>query len=151
MNQQSILFGLMTRMEDPADPTVSDAAPVTPTAAPVETAETTTPAGDAPAAQKPEVPWWSNPLILLVAVMVPMFWLLSRPQKKERQKRQNMYASIKVGDQVMTTAGIYGTVVEMDRDEKRPTVTIRIDEKTNSKMRVSLYGIMERIGGDGDV
>ncbi|MFD0361193.1 preprotein translocase subunit YajC [Nocardia sp. GCM10030253] len=51
--------------------------------------------------------------LLLLALFVPMF-LMSRRQKREAQKVAEMQDSLKVGDQVTTTSGLYGTVVDLD-------------------------------------
>ncbi|MEU6828238.1 preprotein translocase subunit YajC [Nocardia beijingensis] len=51
--------------------------------------------------------------LLLVALLVPMF-LGVRRQKREAEKVTQMQDSLKVGDQVVTTSGLYGTVVELD-------------------------------------
>ncbi len=161
LHQQAILFGLLSQDEaaTPAtDATTNATASATNTTSPAPatngeesattavTASDPTPAADE-AAQAPTP--WAN-LLIIGGAMVLFFWLMMiRPQKKEQQKRQLMFQSIKSGDQVMTTAGIYGTVVEVNRDGKRPTAVIRIDEKTNTKMRISLYGIMELFDGNG--
>lgn len=157
LHQQAILFGLLSQ-EGAATPAADTAASTTAPAtdatksvpAVTETAavaETDAEAAGDDAAQTPAP--WTN-LLIIGGAMVLFFWLMMiRPQKKEQQKRQLMFQSIKSGDQVMTTAGIYGTVVEVNRDGKRPTAVIRIDEKTNAKMRISLYGIMELFDGNG--
>ncbi|PPJ16828.1 preprotein translocase subunit YajC [Nocardia cyriacigeorgica] len=51
--------------------------------------------------------------LLLVALLVPMF-LGVRRQKREAEKVAAMQDALKVGDQVITTSGLYGTVVEAD-------------------------------------
>ncbi|ONM47830.1 preprotein translocase subunit YajC [Nocardia donostiensis] len=51
--------------------------------------------------------------LILVALLVPMF-LGVRRQKREAEKIATMQDSLKVGDQVITTSGLYGTVVEAD-------------------------------------
>ncbi|MBF6435859.1 preprotein translocase subunit YajC [Nocardia cyriacigeorgica] len=51
--------------------------------------------------------------LLLVALLVPMF-LGVRRQKREAEKVAAMQEGLKVGDQVITTSGLYGTVVEAD-------------------------------------
>ncbi|MEU2103903.1 preprotein translocase subunit YajC [Nocardia sp. NPDC019255] len=51
--------------------------------------------------------------LLLVALLVPMF-LGVRRQKREAEKVAQMQDSLKIGDQVVTTSGLYGTVVELD-------------------------------------
>ncbi|WP_040780168.1 preprotein translocase subunit YajC [Nocardia pneumoniae] len=51
--------------------------------------------------------------LLLVALLVPMF-LGVRRQKREAEKVASMQDNLKIGDQVVTTSGLYGTVVELD-------------------------------------
>ncbi|MEU1980392.1 preprotein translocase subunit YajC [Nocardia sp. NPDC019395] len=51
--------------------------------------------------------------LILVALLVPMF-LGMRRQKKEADKVSQMQDSVKVGDKVTTTSGLFGTVVEVD-------------------------------------
>ncbi|MEV0107494.1 preprotein translocase subunit YajC [Nocardia sp. NPDC050799] len=51
--------------------------------------------------------------LILVALLVPMF-LGMRRQKKEADKVAQMQDSLKVGDRVTTTSGLYGTVIDAD-------------------------------------
>ena len=48
------------------------------------------------------------PLILMFAVF---YFLLIRPQQKKTLQHQDMLKSLKVGDRVVTTGGIFGTIV----------------------------------------
>lgn len=48
------------------------------------------------------------PLILMFAVF---YFLLIRPQQKKQRSQQDMLKSLKVGDRVVTTGGLYGTIV----------------------------------------
>jgi preprotein translocase subunit YajC len=51
--------------------------------------------------------------LLIVALLVPMF-LSVRKQRKEMAKTANLQDSLKVGDRVVTSSGVYGTIVEVD-------------------------------------
>ncbi|MGW0043403.1 preprotein translocase subunit YajC [Rhodococcus sp. NPDC003348] len=51
------------------------------------------------------------PLLILV-LLVPMF-LGIRRQKKEMAKTADLQDSLKVGDRIMTTAGLHGTVAAL--------------------------------------
>ena len=62
-------------------------------------------------------------LMLLLILMVPMF-LAVRRQKKEMNRVAGMLATLMVGDRVMTSSGLYGTIVDLD-DE---TVDLEIAE-----------------------
>lgn len=54
------------------------------------------------------------PLLLLIFIM---YFLLIRPQKKREKQVNAMRSSIKVGDQIITIGGIYGTVVRLRDDQ----------------------------------
>jgi preprotein translocase subunit YajC len=48
------------------------------------------------------------PLILMFAVF---YFLLIRPQQRKQRKHQDMLKSLKVGDRIVTSGGLYGTIV----------------------------------------
>jgi preprotein translocase subunit YajC len=54
------------------------------------------------------------PLILLVAVF---YFLLIRPQQKQRRQLQSVQQTLEPGSKVMTGSGLIGTVAEIDGDE----------------------------------
>jgi len=65
------------------------------------------------------------PIILLFVVM----WLFFiRPQSKERKKMEEMRKALKKGDKVMTTAGIIGTVTNIE--DSTGYVTVRTSSTT---------------------
>lgn len=103
-------------------------------------ATTTAPAGGQP----PPASGWDAffrfyfPLLAIFAVF---WWMMSRGQRKERDKYQQMLASLKRGDRVLTIGGILGTVVEVRDNE----AVLKIDEATNVKMRVVRSAIKDVI------
>ncbi|MEU5865221.1 MULTISPECIES: preprotein translocase subunit YajC [unclassified Nonomuraea] len=54
------------------------------------------------------------PLILLVVVF---YFLLIRPQRKRQQEAQQMQNSLAPGARVMTTTGLFATVVAVDNED----------------------------------
>ena len=65
------------------------------------------------------------PIVLLFVVM----WLFFiRPQSKERKKMEEMRKALKKGDKVMTTAGIIGTVTNIE--DSTGYVTVRTSSTT---------------------
>ncbi|MEU0565369.1 preprotein translocase subunit YajC [Nonomuraea sp. NPDC005983] len=54
------------------------------------------------------------PLILLVVVF---YFLLIRPQRKRQQEAAQMQNSLTPGARVMTTTGLFGTVVAVDNED----------------------------------
>jgi preprotein translocase subunit YajC len=56
-------------------------------------------------------------LILLAAMLVLLWALLIRPQRRKQFEQRQLLASIEPGDEVLTVGGIYGIVHEVDVDE----------------------------------
>jgi preprotein translocase subunit YajC len=85
-------------------------------------------------------------LALPVLMIVGFYFLLIRPQRNRQRAQQALLASLEVGDEVMTTGGIYGTIVEIDDDEG--TVTVEIAPGT--RVRMVRQGIAQRFVEDED-
>jgi preprotein translocase subunit YajC len=58
----------------------------------------------------------SNMLTPLLIVGGLFFFLLILPERKKQKKRTAMLSALKKGDRVMTTSGMYGTVVSTTDD-----------------------------------
>ncbi len=68
--------------------------------------------------------------ILIVLVFVGFYFLMIRPQRRRQQQAAQKQNTVTPGAQVRTTAGMYGTVVEVDGDdvvlEIAPGVDVRL-------------------------
>ena len=53
------------------------------------------------------------PILLLIVLM---YFMLIRPQQKRMREQQAMLSAVEEGDEVLTTAGIYGFITAMDGD-----------------------------------
>ena len=71
-------------------------------------------------------------LALPLLMLVGFYFLLIRPQRNKQRAQQAMLSALEVGDDVMTTGGIFGTVIEIDDDEG--VVTVEIAPGTRVKM-----------------
>lgn len=56
-------------------------------------------------------------LIIMVLMLVVMYVLMIRPQRQRQAQQQAMIDSASVGDDVLTTGGIYGTISETEGDD----------------------------------
>lgn len=73
-------------------------------------------------ATEPQPP---NPLLQLVPLLflfIIFYFLLIRPQQKKAKEHQQLIASLKTGDRVVTTAGIHGLITNI----KENTVLIKV-------------------------
>ena len=55
--------------------------------------------------------------IVLLIIIYPI--IISTRNKKENQKLQEQTNSLKRGDKILTTTGIYGTIVDLHLDDNR--------------------------------
>ena len=67
-------------------------------------------------------------LIQLGLIFVIFYVILIRPQQKRMKEHDNLLASIKKGDRIITGGGIYGTVVKADES---PELVVEIAEGVN--------------------
>jgi preprotein translocase subunit YajC len=56
-------------------------------------------------------------LIVMVLMLAVMYVLMIRPQRQRQAQQQQMIESASVGDDVLTTGGIYGTISEAEGDD----------------------------------
>ena len=83
-------------------------------------------------------------LALPILLIVGFYFLLIRPQRNRQRAQQALVASLEVGDDIMTTGGIFGTIIEIDDDEG--TVTVEIAPGT--RIRMLRAGISQRFVED---
>jgi preprotein translocase subunit YajC len=84
-------------------------------------------------------------LLPFVAIFVLFYFLLIRPQRREQARRQDMLGGVKKNDRIVTVGGIYGVVTNVHREADE--VTIKVDEATNTKLRITLSSV-GRVMGD---
>ena len=76
------------------------------------------------------------PLGLMFAIM---YFMVIRPQQRQRKKTQEMLGALKSGDKIITNGGIYGTVNGIDGD----SVILKISSEPQVKIRVARAAIAQ--------
>ncbi len=56
-------------------------------------------------------------LIVMILLLVVMYVLMIRPQRQRQREQQLMIESATVGDDILTSGGIYGTITEAEGDD----------------------------------
>ena len=74
-------------------------------------------------------------LIPFVLIFVLFYFLILRPQQKQNKEKENMLKNLKRGDNILTSGGIYGKLVNITGD----TLTVEIAKGIN--IRVSRTGV----------
>jgi len=90
--------------------------------------------GDAAAAPSP---WNMMPLLLAIGLL--FYFMIIKPDQKRAAAQRGMREGLKKNDRVVTAGGIYGVVTNVQRDTNE--VTIKVDEATNTKLRITLDSI----------
>jgi preprotein translocase subunit YajC len=85
-------------------------------------------------------------LTFILPLMVVYWFLFAAPQRRQEQQRRATIAALKKNDRVLTVGGIYGVVTNVHREADE--VTIKVDEATNTKLRVTL-GSIARVLAEG--
>ena len=80
-----------------------------------------------------------GPLPLIVIIGLLFYFVLLQPERKRRRKHEEMLAKLKKNDRILTLGGIYGTVVNVNKDTG--DVTIKVDEATNARLRITRNSI----------
>jgi preprotein translocase subunit YajC len=83
-----------------------------------------------------------SPLVALlpfVLIAVAMYFLLIRPQRRRMQEQRALANAIEEGDEVMTTAGIYGFVTAIEGD------VIWLDIAEGVDIRIARQAVSRRI------
>jgi preprotein translocase subunit YajC len=81
------------------------------------------------------------PLVLMGGVF---YFLLLRPQRAQRQRQQQLQSALDVGDEVVTIAGMYGTITDIDEDDDSVTVEIA----PGTRVRMVRRAISQRLTED---
>ncbi len=83
-------------------------------------------------------------LPLMIGMFAIMYFLIIRPQQKQRRERENLLRAIKKGDRVVTTGGLYGTVVGLSEH----TVTLKVADQVKLEFERSAIGRIVPVAGD---
>ena len=76
-------------------------------------------------------------IVIFFAALI--YFTSIRPQKKERQKQQEMLSSIAVGDTILTTSGFYGVIIDMTDD----TVIVEFGSNKNCRIPMQKAAIVQ--------
>jgi preprotein translocase subunit YajC len=57
--------------------------------------------------------------IFILVILVLMWFLLIRPQRRRQQDSARLLESLAVGSEIVTAGGLYGTIIALEDDEAR--------------------------------
>ena len=84
------------------------------------------------------------PLILMFLIF---YFIVIRPQAKERKEHENVLNSLSRGDRVLSSGGVIGKIVEFQGKEND---IIIIDTECNGKLKIKKSFILRKINNAKD-
>ena len=84
------------------------------------------------------------PLLLMGGVF---YFLLIRPQQRRARAQQSLLRSVEVGDEIVTTAGVFGTIVAIDDDDD----VITLEIAPGIRIRMVRAGVGRIVGDEPEV
>ena len=86
-------------------------------------------------------------LVPIVLVLGIFFFLVIRPQQRDRRNREQMLAALKKGDRVITSGGLIGTIVNVT--DRR--VTLKLGDSVRVEcVRSAITGLESENRADAD-
>ena len=73
-------------------------------------------------------------VIYILFFVALMYFMLIRPQKKQQKKADELQNSIEPGDNIMTTSGFYGTILDIVDD-----TTVIVEFGNNKNCRIPMH------------
>jgi preprotein translocase subunit YajC len=87
-----------------------------------------------------------QPLILFGAMFAIFYFIVLRPQQRQKADRERMLSALKKGDRVVTTSGMHGTVTGLGEH----TVTLRVADQVKLEFDRSAVGRIVEVTSDKD-
>ena len=91
---------------------------------------------------------FSGPWVPLIIVFLLFYVLMIRPERRKRAELADMLKNLKKNDRVVTIGGVFGTVVNVQNNLDE--VTIRVDDNTNTRLRVQRSAIARVVTGESE-
>jgi preprotein translocase subunit YajC len=82
--------------------------------------------------------------IVIFLLPLALLFFLMRSQKRKMQQQQALQQQAGIGDEILTTSGIYGTIVDEDDDEG----TVLLEIAPGTRIKMVRAGIARRLADD---
>lgn len=83
---------------------------------------------------------FSSMLIPIILIYIIFYFVLIRPQRKERKDHKSLLDNLKKNDEVVTTGGIHGTIVNV----KEKTFMLRVDDNVKIEINKSVVAYLKK-------
>jgi preprotein translocase subunit YajC len=84
-------------------------------------------------------------LAFFAAIFAIFYFLLIRPQQKQKRERETMLSAVKPGDRVVMSSGLHGTVVKLSEQ----AVTLKVADQVRLEFDRTAIGRIVPASGEG--
>ncbi len=77
--------------------------------------------------------------IILIVIFLVMMWVMGGAQRKEQKRLNAMLSELQIGDNVMTTSGFYGMIIDINDD----TVIVEFGNNKNCRIPMKKEAITQ--------
>lgn len=81
-------------------------------------------------------------LVPLILIFVIFYFMLIRPQKNKEKAHQKMLSELDKNDDIVTTGGIHGTIVNV----KEKTFVVRVDDNVKIEIEKNCVALLKKKG-----
>ena len=85
-------------------------------------------------------------ILPFAAMFAILYFIVLRPQQRQKSDRERMLGALKKGDRVVTTSGMHGTVVGLNEH----TITLRVADQVKLDFDRSAVGRVVEVTSDKD-
>lgn len=71
-------------------------------------------------------------LVYVVVIVLMMYFLAVKPQRKAQKEQQELFNSMEIGDYVLTTSGFYGVLIDIEEND------VIVEFGNNKNCRISM-------------
>jgi preprotein translocase subunit YajC len=82
-------------------------------------------------------PMWGMP-VMMVAIFAIFYLLIIMPQRKKQKRHMELVENLKPGDKIVTSAGIFGKVVSVQKDR----IELKIAANVQIEITKSAVGVI---------
>jgi len=97
---------------------------------------------EGPPNDTPSPSLFDNMLFPMVACFLVFWFIVIRPEKRQRKAREEMLSRLSKGDEIITSGGIHGKVSQV-KDE---VVTVQVAEGV--RMRIAIAAVQTKVNTD---
>ena len=83
--------------------------------------------------------------VLMAGMLVVLYMLIWRPQRKKEQQRRQMISNVRKGDHVVTIGGIHGEIVNLRED----SLVLLVDRERGATLKIT-RSALHRIVSESD-